>query len=336
MKRSIIVLGLFLLSLSVQTNDGTPAVLNAENRLFIITIDGVRWQEVFEGADPDLISGDEKFLAGNRTALLPFIWKTVARQGAVYGNRNYQNKMDVANPYRLSYPGYNELLTGHVDLSIFSNQPYNNKNLTILELLNTTKAFRNKVAAFASWDAFDAILNKNNSSFFINTAFRPVHKEMPTPGQKLINKLQREIEDEKNIRADKLSFLAALEYIEKRKPSVVFLGLGETDEAAHKKSYKEYLHSLHNADKMIGLLWNYAQSNPHYADRTTFLITTDHGRGRDEVSWAHHGMSVKGSSETWMALIGNGIAPVGEKKNPAQLYQRQLTSLMMDILSYSK
>src|SRR5271170_1775099 len=70
-------------------------------KLFIITIDGFRWQEIFTGADPLLIGNTEyvrdtlltrrqywdSSARERRKKLLPFFWSTVAEEGRIYGNR---------------------------------------------------------------------------------------------------------------------------------------------------------------------------------------------------------------------------------------------------------
>lgn len=337
-----------LISLSVRTNEYNPLSFKQANKLFIITLDGLRWQEVFKGADSALLSnpsytsdaGGLKALywasskEERRTKLMPFFWNIIARQGELYGNREYGNKMNVANPYALSYPGYNELLTGEVDLSIFNNGKTANQNISVLEVLNASPAYRNKVAAFASWDAFPYILNKDKSSVFINSGFENLGGKNTSATETLINNLQSEIEDQKNTRYDELTYLACKEYIQKEKPSVVFLSLGGTDEAAHQKKYGTYLQQANNADRMIGELWQYLQTLPEYANKTTFLITTDHGRGNAENNWHSHGLLVDGSSQTWMGLFGHAITNAGERKTKQQLYLKQVKNLMLKILSY--
>ena len=102
---------------------------------------------------------------------MPFFWNLLSRQGELYGNRAYRNKVNVANPYALSYPGYNELLTGSVDLTIFNNGKTVNRNLSVLDELNAMPGYKNKVVAFSSWDAFPYILNKFKSTVYINSGF---------------------------------------------------------------------------------------------------------------------------------------------------------------------
>ncbi len=62
--------------------------------------------------------------------------------------------MQVTNPHWFSYPGYSEILTGFVEPSITSNDKVPNPNVTVLEWLHRQPAFKEKVAAFGSWDVF--------------------------------------------------------------------------------------------------------------------------------------------------------------------------------------
>ena len=71
---------------------------------------------------------------------------------------------------------------------------------------------------------------------------------------------------------------------------------------------------------------------PEYAGQTTFLITTDHGRGKKS-NWSEHGFFVAGSSQTWYALLGNNIAPRGEVRSKQQMFQKDLNDLITKILA---
>jgi hypothetical protein len=104
------------------------------------------------------------------------------------------------------------------------------------------------------------------------------------------------------------------------------LGLGETDDFAHKKQYDQYLYKAKQVDQIISELWYYVQTDPFYKNNTTFIITTDHGRGSKSSNWSTHGFWVKGSGETWMAMIGNNIINNGEMKNKDIAYLKQIAS----------
>ena len=336
-----------LIGLSVHTNEHTVPALSGENKLFIITLDGLRWQEVFYGADSALstsadYNNNPSFTQrqywdadpeGRRKKLLPFFWTVIAKEGELYGNRQYGNKMNVSNPYTLSYPGYNELLTGRVDPTLFGNGKVANPNQTILDFLATTETYKGKVAAFASWDAFPFILNREKSRVYINSGFDEIESFSPAKNKSLLNRLEDGFEDNKTTRSDELTFLACQKYIEEKQPSVVLLSFGGTDEAAHDKRYDVYLQQAASADQMIGALWNYLQKLPAYAGKTSFLITTDHGRGDASSNWYTHGLLTNGSSQTWMALLGHKINATGEQKKEQQQYQKNLKELMLKLLS---
>lgn len=102
-------------------------------KVFIITIDGLRRQEVFKGADHRIIQHKQfvkdsslifEMFGGNseaerREKLMPFLWRIMASKGQLYGSGLYGNKMNVSNPYKISYPAYNEIITGiPIDLSV--------------------------------------------------------------------------------------------------------------------------------------------------------------------------------------------------------------------------
>ena len=348
MKGLLICVALMMLSVSVTNTQKADPDLNPENKIFIITLDGLRWQEVFNGADPQFINDADladtsiskpmywsASPGDRRKKLMPFFWSVIARQGQLFGNRQYKNKVNVSNPYSLSYPGYSELLTGEVDYSIWSNDKKKNHNANILEELNAVPAYAGKVAAFTSWELFPYILDKkeNNKSFVLNSGVQAIEGGKLSAAQSFINSIQGHMHDESGTRYDELTYVAAKEYILKNKPSVVLLSFSGTDDAGHSNRYDEYLQETNNADRMIGELWRMVQAMPEYAGKTTFLITTDHGRGKKKSNWSDHGILVAGSSQTWYALLGNTVAPQGEIRYPAQIYQRDLNSLIKNILS---
>jgi hypothetical protein len=86
-------------------------------------------------------------------------------------------------------------------------------------------------------------------------------------------------------------------------------------------------------DKMIENLWNFYQSQPEYKNKTTFLITCDHGRGDFIKSqWTSHGSDIKESGEIWYAIMGPDVKPKGEIKHEEQLYQYQFANTILKLL----
>ena len=313
--------------------------------LFIITIDGFRWQEIFTGADSSLIN-DEQYTPDTSTMkmmywaptpqerrkkLMPFFWNVLVNKGQVYGNRSFRNKVNTSNLYSLSYPGYNEMFTGNTDISVASNDKKINPNKNVLEYLNQETNYKGNVVAFTSWNVFPFILNKDRSGIKMNSGYQNLEED--NMEQSLVNKVENEaVYNKTETRQDQLTFITAKEYIGKFQPPIVYLGFGETDEMAHRGRYDLYLEKAAAIDKMIGELWHWVQSNPRYKDNTTFIITTDHGRGRSSSKWTDHGLFVNGSSQTWLVLIGPNITPLGEMKNEEQLYQKQIAQTIANLV----
>jgi hypothetical protein len=313
-------------------------------KLFIITIDGFRWQEIFTGADPLLVGNTEyvrdtgltRRLYWDSTAqerrkkLMPFFWSTVAEEGRIYGNRLLGNKMNVRNFYKISYPGYNEIFTGHTDAFNSPNLPMENPHVNVLEYLNNSREYKGRVAIFTSWNVFPYILNQARSGLPVNSGYAPLaEKEDPEAG--LIDSVQSTMHQSKT-RHDLLTFLTAREYIELHHPSILFLGFGETDECAHAGRYDLYLQQAADIDRMIADLWCLVQTDPWYRDSTTFLITTDHGRGWKPNKWTTHGFWAEGSGDIWMAVLGPDILPAGELRSRGQVYQKQLAATIAALL----
>lgn len=338
--KSLIYVALFF----AYTNTNAQVKSTTKN-IFIITTDGFRWQEVFKGADSALIR-DTRFVKDTsillqqfwdndpeirRRKLLPFFWTVIEQHGQLSGNRIFENDVNVANLYKISYPGYNEIFTGYPDKLFIPNLAIRNRNSNILEYLNTLDEFRGRVAAFSSWNVLPYILNEAGSNFPVNGGYEMLNETNDSVNA-LINQVQKNVIVKEHTRHDLLTFESAKNYIEQQHPRVLFLGLGETDEFAHKGAYDRYLQKAHQVDEMIAELWYYIQTDPFYKDNTTLIITTDHGRGNKPNNWNSHGFWIKKSGETWMAMLGQGIAPVGELKQKQQTYQKQIAATIAILL----
>lgn len=325
--------------------------LKTEN-VFLITLDGLRWQELFSGAVDSLISDKEftqdtallksVFWVENaqerRERLMPFFWTTIAREGQIYGNRWHKNFVNCSNKMWFSYPGYNEILTGAADDErIHSNDKIQNPNVNILEYFNRMPEYKDKVAAFGSWDVFPFIINEERSGVPVNAGFEEVKGKKLSCNEKTLNKLQREIPSPwGSVRLDGFTQNFALEYLKKNHPKLFYIAYGETDDFAHDGKYDQYLWSARRTDSFIRELWEYVQSHPKYKNKTTFIITTDHGRGHSpKDTWKHHGIKIKDADEIWFAVIGPDTPASGEMKNPGQLYQNQVAATVAAFLGKS-
>ncbi len=319
-----------------------------EPKVILITLDGLRWQELFGGAVDSMMNnstltknGDyvkQRFQADTREEarkkLMPFFWNTIAKEGQLYGNRWLDNKVSCTNRYWFSYPGYNEILTGYSDPSIDSNDKIYNKNTTILEWVNSLERHQGKVAAFASWDVFPHIINDQRSGIPVNAGFAESTDAPLTPREKWLNELQSEMPMLwSTVRHDAFTHQYMMEYLKKNKPNLVYISYGETDDFAHDGRYDRYLTSAHQTDLWISEIWKYILSEPHYKDQTSLIITTDHGRGHSPMEeWKSHGTIYKGSHEIWLASIGPEIEALGEVREGQHTFQNQIAATVLELM----
>jgi phosphopentomutase len=112
-------------------------------------------------------------------------------------------------------------------------------------------------------------------------------------------------------RFDAPTMQGALEHLRSRKPRVLYVMLGETDEWAHGRRYDQYLDAAWRSDRFLKHLWEAAQADPDYRSKTALLVTTDHGRGSTPRDWPHHGKDVPVAERIWMALLGPATPALG-------------------------
>jgi Sulfatase len=336
---------IFICALSITVQAQTTKTEN----IILITLDGMRWQEVFSGAEKRLIA--KKFAddttgllktfwaekpEAKREKLMPFLWNTIAKQGQLYGNRNLGNKVNTANKMWFSYPGYNEILCGFADdEKINSNDPTDNPNKNILEFLNEQKYFKGKIAAYTSWENFPWIINTKRNGIPVNSGL--VKSQYPNESEKLLDNLMFQLPNNTGgTRVDALTFHYAFEYLKKNRPKVLFLSFDETDHWAHEGEYDKYLYAANYTDGFIRTLWEWLQSQSQYKDKTTLIITTDHGRGKvSDEDWKHHGAKMPFADEIWFAFLGPDTPALGEMKGELQLHQNQIAKTLAAFLNFN-
>ncbi|MET2983708.1 alkaline phosphatase family protein [Aureibaculum conchae] len=306
--------------------------------IILISVDGLRWQEVFQGADSLLVK-DKKYWAETaderRKKLLPFFWETIAKKGQLYGNRNLGNKVNVKNEYWFSYPGRSETLCGYYDPKVNSNGYPNNPNENVLEFLNNQNGYKGKVATFASWNALGRILNRDRNGMLVNLPGEDVEGVNLTDAQKLANELQHFVPVYfGDCRPDAFTYGLTKAYLQAQQPKVVHIDFADTDNYGHSGKYGSYLDAAHFIDGMIANLWETIESDPNYKGKTAILVYPDHGRGVGE-KWTGHGTGNPQSDETWLIALGPGIKPLGEIEKEMQIYQDEIAQTAAKLLGFT-
>ena len=158
------VAALYGVTVRAQSTQPLPATTATQHVVLVIT-DGLRWQEVFRGADRSLMErryvNDTAALRrdfwrdspeARRETLLPFLWGTVATQGQLFGDSASGSAAQIVNRFRFSYPGYSETFAGFFDPRIDSNGFGPNPNVTVFEWLNRQREFAGKVTLIVTTD----------------------------------------------------------------------------------------------------------------------------------------------------------------------------------------
>jgi hypothetical protein len=313
-----------------------------DHKVILVLLDGVRWQDVFRGADPELLNkeagGVENVEAAKkefwrdsaeerRAVLMPFLWGTVARLGQIYGNRDAGSPMRLTNRFHFSYPGYSEMIVGFADDRINTNDPIRNPNPSVYEFLDGRPGYRGKVAVFSVWKIVPAMVNRDETKLPVNAAMEKMQFGKPSPVYEVIANLRRNAfhlypEDP----SDAFAFYTAMEYLRLDRPRALWITFGETDTYAHEGRYDRYLDALKRSDAMLGELWDMLQVTPEYKDKTTLIVSVDHGRGLAPTGWKGHSPSIPGCDQTWLAILGPRTPALGVQTNVPEVTTSQIAA----------
>jgi hypothetical protein len=238
-----------------------------EPKVILVTLDGVRWKEVFRGAEKSILD-NEKYTSTikqtteafwdrdslkSRELLMPFTWKVIQKNGVILGNRDENNFVNLSNKHLWSYPGYNEIITGKADdINIMNNKAIPNPNISVFEIANQQKDFNGKVMIFGSWTMFPNIFNQERSKLLINAGYQQSFNTQKSERELLIERFQQETPREWNgTRFDIFTHEFALETMKNQHPKLLFIGYGEADDFGHDADYDQYINAINRNDLMI-------------------------------------------------------------------------------------
>jgi hypothetical protein len=116
---------------------------------------------------------------------------------------------------------------------------------------------------------------------------------------------------------DELTFFITREVMREFAPRLLLVNFWDMD-VAHWGSYSLYLQAITRTDRLTGMLWDEAQSNPSYKDRTTLLILPELGRDGDinaANGFLNHRSGDASCRNMWLLALGGGIR-AGETERP--------------------
>ncbi len=317
----------------------------------LVTFDGVRVQEFFAGLDTVIASADEKFHgiyrperlradywrdtpAERRRAVMPFFWDSVAPGALVFGNHVLGSRATLQNPHRFSAPGYLELLTGRYQPDVTTNDQVRYPHQTVLEYARARLGLPMEgVALFGSWENFRFYAASREGEVFVNAGYDSLPADVGTPHMRDLARLQhRALALWEGSRLDAFTGAMALEYIRRYRPRLTYIAFNDTDDLAHNQRYDRVLDALHALDAFLADLVHLLDSMPEYRDRTTLILTTDHGRGRAPADWSDHGADVAGAEDIWLVVSGPGTRGRGEVRGGPMIVQAGVTATVLRCL----
>ena len=301
-----------LLSLTLAAAARPAAQVPARN-VVVITLDGLRWQEVFTGADRDYFkkgkdgepgAAEKRFWretpAERRATLMPFIWSTIAKQGQIFGDPTRAAVAHVTNGLKFSYPGYNEMLSGRRrPAHRQQRQGAQSQRHRARVAQRRARASRAASPRSARGTCSPSSSTPSRSGLPVGSGLRAgAGAERPTASA-VINELAADLPPYWDYGTfDAPIVYAALEYAEDVASRACSTSCsakatsGRTPGATISTSTRRS-----RADRFIRRLWETLQSMPEYADKTTLLVTTDHGRGATTADWNDHGTQGAGRGE---------------------------------------
>jgi hypothetical protein len=291
---------------------GAPAETD-EPAVILVVLDGARWQEVFVGADPQL-SAEAGVPAPHADALMPHLHALVAERGAALGAPGRGPPIAASGPNFVSLPGYTEIFTGHRKHDCADNDCADARVPTVMDQARALTSRPSDVAVIASWPKIGGAASVDPASLVLSTGrYRTSHEDLLFDDAVMRDALEQGSRAEAfpgygDYRPDRFTAALALRYLETRRPRLMFLGLGEPDEYAHRDDYAGYLASLRAADATLGEIFAVLGRMGARGAHTTVIVTADHGRGRD---YRVHGRAFPESGRVWLVAAGGGIEARG-------------------------
>lgn len=239
--------------------------------VFLIVMDGVHYSETF---------GD----AAHR--FIPHLWNDLRPLGTLY--TDFRN-----NNITVTVPGHTAMLTG-VWQNVKNDGTERPHQPTVFEYLRKEMG----VPRSKTWIVVQH-MNLISTDYSDYPGYGELYRaNLDSPG---LHK-----RDELKHVEDVATWDLLKEVMNRDHPSLVMVNFGMTDSMGHDGGWSGYTNAIRDADELIFYLWLKIQGDPVYADKTTVIITNDHGRHLDGVKtgFQDHGDDCEGCRHVMMLVIG--------------------------------
>jgi hypothetical protein len=107
---------------------------------------------------------------------------------------------------------------------------------------------------------------------------------------------------------DTLTWDSTRAIIQRDHPSLAYVLFAQVDAEGHTADSVKYFGAIRRVDSLVYLLWQTIQADSLYRDRTTMIVTSDHGRHDDiHGGWQGHGDYCHGCRHIGLFAIGPDI-----------------------------
>ena len=251
----------------------------------LVTLDGVRWQDFFAGADP--------LLSPNPAPLFPqFLERLAARQGMAYGDRRHGSAMTVSTAANASLPGYTSMFA-EADQGCLTNGCARVAVPTMFDRIHDELGVpASDNAVFASWSKLRLAVSSRDDVAHVRAGDFDRALEADHPQAALLDE---------GFETDRGTVLEAAALLAKARPRVLYLSLLDSDRYGHQGDYAKYTQVLRAYDRLLATLMDRLAASAVEGRKTAWVVTTDHGRGLWD-QWADHGPHVPASANVWAAV----------------------------------
>lgn len=259
-------------------------------KVVVVTIDGTMWQDVVV-ARPSM----------------PTLARWATTDGAIVGT-DETTPMEASGPNFVSQPGYTELFTGRPS-PCTSNGCARTAQRTLVDDLPADAHF----AVISSWERIALAASSADRPGFVSCG--RTTRTASSPEIEALAKSMETVDPAPGVgdyRPDASTIDLALEVLRVERPQFLFVGLGDTDEYAHRGDYVGYLGALDRADAFLAAMEKVLEANGD-AKSTTIFVTVDHGRSD---GFRDHGEAFPESRRVWLVAHGAAITARGPVKSP--------------------
>lgn len=274
MKLATLLVLIAILSTSVVSShrdevEPSPEIQYKTENVIVLVIDGPRYSETF----------------GDSTCThIPHLCNDLAPQGVLF--TNFRN-----NGTTTTNSGHSAITTG-VYQSIKNDGSELPKNPSMFQyFLKSTNLPKEKAWLVASKGKLNILANCTKKEWF--NSYMPSDYCGPNGNGDAYS-------------PDVNTWKVIMDKLNVDQPRLMLINLLEVDTRGHANDWENYLGAIQRTDDYAMQLWEYIQSNEHYKDKTTLIITNDHGRHPDghKTGFKEHGDACEGCRQIYMLALG--------------------------------